>query len=309
MSTLTLLLAARRHFAGQSLSPAIAKALGRADEREAERGELAQLRRPFRTLPTGRWPSAALIERLSKSESDVMPFQWLRADPVWLQPDLATARLMAWGNLALTLEESDALIAPLKPLFGEFGYSLEAREPEAWVVQCPSETRLPDFPHPLAALGDDAFPYLPEGPDARRWRSLMGESQVLMHQHPVNVDRARRGLPRANSLWFWGGGVLPDRVEGPSGHVATADPELAAYAKAAGATVSDRLDATKPGLIDLRAERRWNVIDDLAELALAAMGQGAFASIVLDFADGHLIRVERRQRWRFWKPAFKGFAE
>jgi hypothetical protein len=71
--------------------------------------------------------------------------------------------------------------------------------------------------------------------------------------------------------------------------------------------VSDRVDATKPGLIDLRAERRWAVIDDLLALAHAAMGQGAFSATELDFADGHALRLERAQRWRFWKPAFKGF--
>ncbi len=305
---LILLLAARRHFAGQPPSPALAKALGRARQESVEPGELAQLRRPFRVRPAGRWPSAALIERSVKPESDVQPFQWLRADPVWLQPDLTTARLMAWGNLGLTAEESSALMAPLRPLFGEFGYAFEAREAESWSVQCPRETRLPTFPHPLAALGDDAFPYLPEGPDARRWRSLLGEAQVLMHQHPVNAERARRGLPPANSLWFWGEGRLPDQVEGPAGHVATADPELAAYAQAAGATVSDRVDATKPGLIDLRAERRWAVIDDLLALAMASMAQGAFAELRLDFADGHLVSLEPAQRWRFWKPVFKGFA-
>lgn len=283
--------------------------MGRSQRLELEVGDLAQLRRPFRLRPSGRWPSAALIERLSRPASQVQPFQWLRADPVWLQPDLTTARLMGWGNLGLKVEEAEALLAPLKPLFGDFGYVLEAREPEAWVVQCPAETRLPDFPHPLEALGDDAYPYLPQGPDARRWRSLMGEAQVLLHQHPTNADRVRRGLPPANSLWFWGGGMLPDEVRGPQGAVATADPELAAYASGGGARVSDRVDATTPGLIDLRAERRWPVIDDLVALALAAMGQGAFKELRLDFADGRVLRLFRAQRWRFWRPAFGGFGD
>ncbi len=271
--SLTVLLAARRYFVGQSPSVAVGKAIARAARADAEAGELAQLRRPFRVRPSGQWPSAALIERRTRPESDVRPFQWLRADPVWLQPDLTTARLMAWGNLGLTAEDAEALRVSLKPLFGTFGYVLEASEPEAWSVQCPRETTFPTFPHPLAALGDDAFPYLPEGPEARRWRSLMGEAQVLMHQHPVNADRLRRGLPPANSVWFWGGGMLPDEVDGPSGHVASADPELAAYAHAAHASVSDRVEATTPGLIDLRAERRWPVIDDVLALALAAMGR------------------------------------
>jgi hypothetical protein len=304
-----LLLPKRKHFRGQAPSGAVAKALGRAQTLEFEAGDLAQLRRPFRVLPSGRWPSSALIERLSRPASEVQPFQWLRADPVWLQPDLSTARLMAWGNLGLGSDEAEALMAPLKPLFGDFGYVFEAREPEAWVVQCPAETRLPDFPHPLEALGDDAYPYLPQGPDARRWRSLMGEAQVLLHQHPINAERARRGLPPANSLWFWGGGRLPDQVQGPQGAVASADPELCAYANAGGARVSDRVDATKPGLIDLRAERRWPVVDDLVALAIAAMGQGAFDELRLDFADGRVLRLLRAQRWRFWVRAFTGFDE
>jgi hypothetical protein len=38
------------------------------------------------------------------------------------------------------------------------------------------------------------------------------------------------------------------------------------------------------------------------------MAQGAFVALRLDFADGHLVTLEPAQRWRFWKPAFKGFA-
>lgn len=304
---LVLLLPARRHFAGQAVSPAIARALGRAVTVRAEAGELAQLRRPFRPLPAGHWPSAVLIEALERPEQDLRPFLWLRADPVWLRPDLGTARLMAWANLGLAAEEADALAAPLRPLFGEFGHVLVLRGPEAWVLQCPPETRLPAFPHPLAALGDDAFPHLPQGPEARRWRSLLGEAQMLLHQHPVNAERQRRGLPPANSLWFWGGGRLPDRVEGPAGRVATADPELAAYARAAGAEVGTGIDATRPGLIDLRAERRWAAVEALVALGRSALGQGVLTRLVLDFADGEVLHLMRSQRWHVWKPPYPGF--
>lgn len=298
---LSLLLAARRWFQGQPLSAAFAKALGRAGRDDREAGELAQVRRPFRVRPAQSWPSAALIEGLSQRPSDVTPFRWLRADPVWLQADLSTARLMAWGNLRLTADEAAALMKPLKPLFGDSGFVLEAREPESWVVQCARETRLPDFPHPLDALGDDAFPHLPSGPDARRWRALLGEAQVLLHQNPINAERLRSGLPPANSLWFWGGGVWPDQVDSAFAAVATADPELAAYANASGASVGVAVDAARPGLIDLRAERRWSSVDDLVQLALAALHGGTLDAVELDFGDGHGVRFERGQRWRFWK--------
>src|SRR3546814_7983843 len=41
--------------------------------------------------------------------------------------------------------------------------------------------------------------------NARRWRSLLSEAQVVLHNHPWNARREQSGLPPVNSLWFWGG--------------------------------------------------------------------------------------------------------
>src|SRR5690606_8095411 len=62
------------------------------------------------------------------------------------------------------------------------------------------------------ALGGDVFEHLPEGDAGRRWRALLSEAQVILHNHPANAARAAAGKLPVNSLWFWGGGVLPDRV-------------------------------------------------------------------------------------------------
>ena len=32
---------------------------------------------------------------------------------------------------------------------------------------------------------------------------------MLLHEHPVNVERERAGRPPANTLWFYEGGTLP----------------------------------------------------------------------------------------------------
>jgi hypothetical protein len=298
---LVLWLPARRYFAGQALSRAVGASLARADSQTLAEGDLAQQRRPFEVGPSDSWPSAALIEATSRVRSQVEPFQWLRADPVWLQPDITTARLMAWGNLSLSDEESASLLRELKPLFGDAGFVLEAREPEAWVLQVPRGSSLPEFPHPLDALGDEGFSHLPQGPDARRWRSLLGEVQVLMHHHPVNAARASRGQPPANSLWFWGAGALPNQVRCRFSRVASADPEVRAYAVAAGCDVTDAVNAAVPGLIDLRAERAWSVVEDVLGVATAALRQGSISAIELDFADGFVYVMRPSQRWRVWR--------
>ncbi|MFO8025628.1 MAG: hypothetical protein R6U90_10795, partial [Thiohalophilus sp.] len=43
------------------------------------------------------------------------------------------------------------------------------------------------------------------------WRRLMNEVQMLLHDHPVNQQRAAEGRLTVNSLWLWGGGHKPHK--------------------------------------------------------------------------------------------------
>ncbi|MEJ2159371.1 MAG: hypothetical protein P8X53_02660, partial [Chromatiales bacterium] len=51
---------------------------------------------------------------------------------------------------------------------------------------------------------------LPRGAAAADLRRALSEVQMLLSEHPLNLERVRRGLPAVNSLWFWGGGRGPD---------------------------------------------------------------------------------------------------
>lgn len=55
-------------------------------------------------------------------------------------------------------------------------------------------------------LGEIIAPYLPE--DAVL-RDMMVRSYTILNEHPINAERARRGLNKANCLWFWGAGTRP----------------------------------------------------------------------------------------------------
>lgn len=297
LSQLTLLLPERRRFSGQPISPAAGKILGRADRgADMPPGERAQLQRYFELLPRG-WPMAAITR--DADAGDAAANAWLRADPVCLRPDMSGARLVAWGNLGLSASEADTFLRALRPVFGDAGFLISATAPERWYVQLPRESKLPSFTDPRDALGENLLAHLPEGPEAKRWRVLLNDAQVTLHNHPRNAERLAAGLMPVNSLWFWGGGVLPDAVTCRSHCVISDDEELLALAGRAGASLA-RLE-TGDTLLDLRRARDWPDLErSQLEPALASLRR-RHGRLLLDFADGANFRIELRQRWRLWR--------
>ncbi|MGN0165700.1 MAG: cofactor-independent phosphoglycerate mutase [Lachnospiraceae bacterium] len=59
-------------------------------------------------------------------------------------------------------------------------------------------------PHDILTkvIGD----YLPEN---QMLREMMKKSYDILNNHPINVERAAKGLNKANSIWFWGAGTKP----------------------------------------------------------------------------------------------------
>ena len=56
-------------------------------------------------------------------------------------------------------------------------------------------------------------------PKQEKLREMMKRSYDILNNHPLNVERAKKGLNKANSLWFWGAGTKPalDSFEGKFG--------------------------------------------------------------------------------------------
>ena len=69
-------------------------------------------------------------------------------------------------------------------------------------------------PHDI--LGKVIGEYLP---DDEILREKMKRSYDILNHHPLNEERARKGLNKANSIWFWGAGTKPalDSFEGKFG--------------------------------------------------------------------------------------------
>lgn len=316
MATATLLLPAAGRFGGQRLSTASARRVGQADVRVAPvTGDADRLARIFDVLPRG-WPAAAVSRQ--RDAGDAAGSLWLRADPVNVQPDINGARLMAHGAaLGLDADDAAALLPALRPLFGDAGFLLDAPHPSRWYLRLPEGARVPSLASPEQALGEDMFEHLPAGDEGRRWRALLSESQVVLHNHPHNARRAAAGLAPVNSLWFWGAGRTPDRITTTYRAVYSDDDTVAAFAEAAGAVAAslppgwDGGAETTQGdrLFDLRDIRDLRVFDrDWLAPLLTDVDAGRLHRATLEFGDGATFEVARRHRLRFWRRPRHSFA-
>ncbi len=59
-------------------------------------------------------------------------------------------------------------------------------------------------PHDI--LGRVIGPYLPRD---EKLREMMKKSYEILADHPINLERKKKGLNPANCLWFWGAGTRP----------------------------------------------------------------------------------------------------
>jgi hypothetical protein len=176
----------------------------------------------------------------------------------------------------------------------------------------------------MQVAGRDIDPSLPQGRDAAGWHAIMNEVQMLLHNHPVNIAREQRGEPAINSLWFWGGGVLPTIACTEVTRVATDYPLAMGLAQQADiarmdvpADTAGLFAFATPGLSLLVIENlerpslygeveRWQRRLLQLEQAwfvplLESLRQGELASLAIYPCNGRRYHITRRQLRSFWK--------
>jgi len=240
---------------------------------------------------------------------------WMRADPVHLSVGRDS---LAFDGAALDVSrsEAEALAAALNRHFGE-ALAFDARLPERWYVKFPGVPELATT-SPSAARGTAIGDKLPSGADAMRFRALMNEVQMLLHEHPVNTEREARGVPAVNSIWFWGGGALARPAARPFSIVLSDDPVARGLALAAGIperrlsgnaeTMLSALPAEGTALIVLDPQRSTALEHDWFGPLLAALEGGRIGMLSLSLAgtdfllEVETVRSDLRYFWRTRKP-------
>ncbi|MCA1977752.1 MAG: hypothetical protein LDL19_00805 [Thiobacillus sp.] len=167
-----------------------------------------------RALGIGRqqdWPLAPIT--LEADGGTAGEDYWLRADPVHLH--LMRDRIVLAGLPLTDLMQADAdqLTRDISRHFGQ-DFPLEAPHPERWYLRFPLPLQL-STTSPSLAAGCAIDTVMPQGKDAAALRVRLNEIQMLLHDHPVNQAREARGALPVNSLWLWGGGVLPPPPDKP----------------------------------------------------------------------------------------------
>jgi hypothetical protein len=306
VSTLTILLPEVRRVTPLDSARRFSRWMSRGDRQpEAKRGRDVALRESFEF--TGiHFPYAALTRSLVWS--DAADAVWVNADPAYVIADAVTVRMLACGNLGLTPEESSELAKPLKLLFGDAGFPLEVSSAGRWQLRCPKASRLPVFSPPSSVLGDDMARHLPSGDNERQWRHLLNEAQVILHNHPLNASRAQRGLPTANSVWFWGEGALPEWVRTPLTRVISADEPVVALARLAKiAHIDSAWNAEDPAnrddtiLLDLGSANDAQSLDVHLSNLDAALKRRYVKSLRIVSADGTRCVYKPMHAWRVWR--------
>lgn len=149
-------------------------------------------------------PVAAITRALDFGETD--DGWWLRADPVCLQPNRGELVLVEGRHLDLHINDARQLVQAIQGTI-EPG-RIEAPHPHRWYLCPASIPRIQTFP--LSQVVDkNVDRYLPYGEDALVWHRWLNEVQMLLHESGVNSSREERDELPVNSVWLWGGGVLP----------------------------------------------------------------------------------------------------
>lgn len=109
----------------------------------------------------------------------------------------------------ISTDESEILIEAIQAKFGNdfmhFYTGVSYRHCLIW-KNCPNFT---DFSRPHDILDRKITEYLPENLESKPFRKLMEDSYDFLNNHPINIDRAKKGLKKANSLWLWSPGKKP----------------------------------------------------------------------------------------------------
>ena len=124
----------------------------------------------------------------------------------------------AMGDLRLAgfaEPDSRTLLAAMQPYFTEDGIELHYWQPHCWLAQSELFDGLA-----TAALervvGRDVQSWLPRGRNATTVQRLQAEMQMLLYHHPLNNERAARGLVPVNSFWLSGSGTLRQAPASPA---------------------------------------------------------------------------------------------
>lgn len=218
-------------YQGLSL-PAIETLLAKSIESQNEsQGIEAWLCSAFNVDKQQDWPVASITLLADKTENiQVGDSYWLRADPVHLRVERDQVILADSHVFHVSIDEARQFANVINKHFAENNIHLLSNglgaqgivvlplTSDRWYL-CLAKTPI-ICTHVLSDVAiKNINNFLPSGAENIFWRGIFNEIQMLLHEHPLNKVREERGELVVNSIWFWGGGSIPNLVRSPYTHV------------------------------------------------------------------------------------------
>ena len=157
---------------------------------------------------TGRSPLEAVSMGIEMSDTDVA----FRTNLVTLKGEGSFEDLIIADHSAgdISSEEAKVLMEYINEKLGSEGIRFYpgVSYRHAMIVKDGSTDY--DLTPPHDVLTQRVGDHLPQGNGVEFITELMKESYRLLSEHPVNLERIKKGLNPANSIWIWGQGRKPN---------------------------------------------------------------------------------------------------
>ncbi len=201
---------------------------------------------------TGRSPLEAVSIGVKLKDDDVT----LRCNLVTLSEEEAfeDRTMVDYSAGDISTEEAAKLIEAVEEVFGNEKYKYYSGVSyRHCLVVSEGTTDLGDMTPPHDISDRVIGPYISKSENAKELISMMKKSYEVLKDHPVNLERIKKGKRPANSIWLWGEGnkpILPsyESLYGIEGSVISAVDLLKGIGISAGMATPDVEGAT--GYID-----------------------------------------------------------
>ncbi|OYY50211.1 MAG: hypothetical protein B7Y48_03155, partial [Methylophilales bacterium 28-44-11] len=166
-----------------------------------------QWMRQLGLAPQPDWPLAQLLCLAEALEAN---HQTSENSLILAQPVHLTLQRDSFGLESLITLHTDeylTLTQHFNQFFVEEGLTvIPSVTQQYWILKTSAPWHLTTQPI-QTAMHQNIQGFMPKGPDAQKLRQVMNQVQMLMHEHPINVQRVTDGLPEINSLWFSGNSI------------------------------------------------------------------------------------------------------
>jgi len=181
---------------------------------------------------------------------DEKPNTWVcYASPVLIQPNRDHLSIVQADGFELEIDDAKSLCSEFNDYFKDDGLQFGFTQANTWFCYHDEASNAAVI-SPTQIIGKNILEYLPSELSDVQWRKMFNETQMLLHHSATNQRRVSNGKPEINSLWFWGGGILPEGFDPVFNQIFTNNPEMKGLAKLMQSEVNDLPDDISTKLIE-----------------------------------------------------------